>query len=44
MKTKTLISSLVAAGLFAGCASEKSEDSASQAKLQSQARITRAEA
>ena len=44
MKTKTFISSLIAAGLFAGCASEKSEDSANQAKLESQARITRAEA
>jgi uncharacterized membrane protein YkoI len=34
----------MAAGLAAGCASEKSEDSAGQAKLETQAKITRADA
>ena len=35
---------MMAAGLVAGCASEKSEDAAEQAKLETQAKITRADA
>lgn len=44
MKIKTLIGSLLAAALVAGCASEKSEDSEQQARLATQAKITRADA
>ena len=44
MKTKTFIVWLMAMGLAAGCASEKSEDSAQQARLETQAKITRADA
>src|SRR5215471_4381251 len=38
---KTFICSMIAVGLFAGCASERHE---SQAKLQAEAKVTRADA
>ena len=43
MKTKTILWVALAAGLLAGCASEKSEQS-KQARLEDQAKITRADA
>ncbi|HWV98240.1 MAG TPA: PepSY domain-containing protein [Candidatus Acidoferrum sp.] len=44
MKIRNLICSVIVIGLFAGCASEKNERKESQAKLQAEARISRADA
>ena len=43
MKTKTILGAALAAGLLAGCASEKSEQT-QQTRLAAQAKITRADA
>lgn len=44
MKIKTIVCSTLAAGLLAACVSEKHEGHESQAALQSQAKITKADA
>jgi uncharacterized membrane protein YkoI len=44
MKTKTLLCVALAAGLLAGCASEKSEHQTQQAKLAAEAKIAKADA
>src|SRR5260370_11880700 len=44
MKIRNLICSAMVVGLFAGCASEKNERKESQAQLQAEAKISRADA
>jgi hypothetical protein len=44
MKIKTIVCSVLAAGLAAGCMSERHARHESQAELQAQAKITRADA
>jgi len=44
MKIKTMICSVLAVGLLAGCAWERHEQADKQAKLQAEAKITKADA
>jgi hypothetical protein len=44
MKIKLIIPSLLVAGLFLGCASEKGDHEETQAQLMSEAKVTRADA
>ena len=44
MKLRNIIGSLVALGLLAGCATEKEGSEASQAKLQAEAKVSKADA
>jgi uncharacterized membrane protein YkoI len=44
MKIKTILCSVLAIGLFAGCASERHERHESQAQLQAEAKISKADA
>ena len=44
MKIKTLFCSLLTIGLFAGCMSERHEHHGEQARLQAEAKVSRAEA
>jgi len=44
MKTKTILCATLAAGLLAGCASEKSEPQNKQARLEARAKIAKADA